>query len=159
MLHWSPFWLFCFAGFDCESSWLIQREWSEGESHMALHRCADPRIGWRNSCCRTGKVNPERKDSILVVPQTMALHRQTGVRTGGLEGGKLAAGQENWSGKESPVWQSPSPSPESIRWQSQSASVWHRCLALLMGPRPFSSPFSRLFTDICLNIGTFWDHS
>ena len=28
-----------------------------------------------------------------------------------------------------------------------------------MGPRPFSSPFSRLFTDICLNIGTFRDHS
>ena len=71
MLHWSLF----LTVLNCRLR--------EGD-HMTLYRCADPRIGWRRTCCRTGKVNPERKRLLLVVPQAVMLHRQAGVRTGGI---------------------------------------------------------------------------
>ena len=81
---------------------------------MTLYRCADPRIGWRRACCRTGKVNPERKRLLLVVPQAVMLHRQAGVRTGGIGRRKSCCRTGNFSsGKENPVCQKPGPDPEN----------------------------------------------
>ena len=107
--------------FDC-----LELQVKKGETTWRCTGVRIQRIGWRNTCCRTGKVHPERERLHPEGSIGRVLHRQTGVRTGGIGRRKSCCRTGNLirKGKSSlPVSRSRS---REHRWRSQSASVGTR---------------------------------